>query len=219
MLTCKRCGKCCESSSPTLHVSDLTLVTSKYIDWTNLYTLRKGEYVWDNINRKPIQAPTEMIKIREGENGGCVCYDPAKRACTIYSHRPAECVALFCEDTSRFFEVYDTPRLTRNDIIRDPSLLRLVEEQELKCPYGNLVEWISRIKSEGERAVNRIIQLLRFDYDMRRLVNERLGVPPSHMDLLFGRPMMETIGAFGLKVVKEPDGSFLLTTKQKIGAT
>ena len=210
---CKRCGKCCESSSPTLHKSDQRLVTTQHIKWTNLYTLRKGELVWDNIHRKVIQAPSEMIKIRERENGGCVCYDAEKRACTIYSYRPSECVALFCEDTSRFFEVYNTPRLTRRDVIREASLLRLIEEQELKCPYEDLVEWILRIKSEGEKAVNRVIQLLRFDYDIRRLVNERLGVPYFLMDLLFGRPMMLTISAFGLKVVKAPDGSFLLTTK------
>lgn len=215
-LACKRCGKCCESSSPTLHVSDLILVTSKHIDWTNLYTLRKGEYVWDNINRKPMQAPVEMIKIRQDQEGRCIYYHQQEKACAIYSYRPAECVALFCWDTTSFFEVYDTSRLTRNDIIREPSLLRLVEEQEQKCPYGSLVEWVSKIKSKGEEAMNKIIQLLRFDYDIRRLVKERLGVPASHMDLLFGRPMMETIGIFGLKVVKEPDGSFLLTIRNEI---
>ncbi len=208
---CKRCGKCCESSSPTLHVSDLHLVKNHHIEWANLYTLRRGERVWDNITNKLSEVPGEMIKVREGDGGVCIYYNQDEKECTIYHHRPAECVALFCEDTTEFFKVYRSPRLTRKDIIHEPWLERLLEEQESKCPYYKLSDLVSLIRSEGEDAVNRIIELLRFDYEMRLLVHERLGVPECHMDLLFGRPMMESIRVFGLKVVRQSNGSFFLT--------
>jgi len=209
--TCKRCGRCCESSTPTLHVCDLDLIKNHHIDWANLYTVRRGERVWDNIANKVRQVTGEMIKIREGDAGACIYYNHDEKACTIYRHRPAECVALFCEDTTEFFKVYGSPRLTRKDIIHEPWLERLLEEQESKCPYYKLRDLVSSIRSEGEDAVNRIIRLLRFDYEMRRLVQERLGVPECHMDLLFGRSMIETIRVFGLKVVSQSDGSFFLT--------
>ncbi len=211
---CKRCGKCCESSSPTLHVSDLPAVANHHLDWARLYTVRKGEYVWDNINRKLAQASTEMIKVRQAGDGSCIYFNSKEKACTIYSHRPAECVALFCEDTSRFFEIYETPRLTRNYVIRDRSLVRLMEEQELRCPYDSLAEWVGRINSVGEQAVEKIIELLRFDYELRNIVRKKLGIPPSYLDLLFGRPMIQTIEAFGLRVIREDDGTFFLTVRE-----
>jgi len=208
---CKRCGRCCESSTPTLHACDLHLVKNHHIEWANLYTLRKGEPLWDNITNKLSQASGEMIKIREGEDRACIYYSRAGKACTIYRHRPAECVSLFCEDTREFFKVYRSPRLTRAEIVNEPWLDMLLRAQESKCPYYRLADLVASIKSEGDNAVNRIIQLLRFDYELRRLAHKRLGVPECHMNLLFGRPMIEVIRVFGLKVVRMSDGSFFLT--------
>jgi len=43
------------------------------------------------------------------------------------------------------------------------------------------------------------------------LIPEKLGVDSDEIDLILGRPLTETIIMFGLKVIREPDGSFLLT--------
>jgi hypothetical protein len=43
------------------------------------------------------------------------------------------------------------------------------------------------------------------------LIPERLSVDSDEMDLILGRPLTKTIVMFGLKVVREPDGSFFLT--------
>ena len=211
-LTCKRCGRCCISSSPTLHKKDLTLVKKRQIDTSFLYTIRKGEYVWDNIEQRLRKVPEEMIKVREkGEKGGCIFYDPTNKACTIYPYRPAQCVALFCQDTSEFFRLYRTPKLSRRDVLKDPSLLRLLEEQERRCSYEELEKWIRKIEAEGEKAVEKVIGLLRYDHKLRFLVVERLKIDPADLDFLLGRPMTETIRFYGLKVIEE-DGIYLLTT-------
>ena len=210
---CKRCGKCCQSSSPVFHVSDLPLVANNHIDLAYLYTIRKGEYVWDNIERKGKKASKEFIKIRESETG-CFFYEDEKKACRIYEYRPAQCKALFCEDTRDFFRVYRTPRLTRQDIVKDTVISRLVEEHDIRCSYEELEGWLSRVEDMGENAVKEIIKLLRFDYELRRLVREKLKVKPEHLDFLFGRPMINTIKHYGLEVKREKDGSFLLTIAQ-----
>ena len=56
-----------------------------------------------------------------------------------------------------------------------------------------------------------VLQLLKYDYDLRVLAYEKLGIDPEKMDFLFGRPLVETIAMFGLQVKKEPDGTFFLT--------
>jgi hypothetical protein len=67
------------------------------------------------------------------------------------------------------------------------------------------------IETIGETAVEKILAILKFDHDIRSLTHANLGIDPDELDLIFGRPLTQTIAMFGLKVVREPDGSFLLT--------
>jgi hypothetical protein len=89
----------------------------------------------------------------------------------------------------------------------------MLEEHERRCSYSVLEKRVKQIESEGEKAVRKILDLLRFDFHLRPFISEKLGLSSEEMDFLFGRPLSDTITMFGLKVVREPDGSFLLTTK------
>ncbi len=212
---CLRCGQCCLNSSPSLQIKDLFLVRDGRLKWSSLYTLRKGELVWDNVAGVYRKINKELIKIREAENGGCIFYNHGTKSCSIYDCRPSQCVALFCKDTSEFERIYNSPKLRRKDIIIDRVVLGLIEKHEQKCAYSDMESLVKRIPSEGERAINGIMEILRFDTELRPFICKKLGVDPSHLDLIFGRPMIETISVFGLKVEREPDGSFLLTTLDK----
>ena len=66
----------------------------------------------------------------------------------------------------------------------------------------------------GAKAVEDLIALLRFDHELRPFVSEKMGMDFNEMDLIFGRPLTETVTMFGLKVVREPDGSFYLTVEE-----
>jgi hypothetical protein len=70
---------------------------------------------------------------------------------------------------------------------------------------------VGEIESEGEEAVEQILDLLKFDYHLRPFVADKLALNPEEMDFFFGRPLTETITMFGLQVVREPGGSFTLT--------
>jgi Fe-S-cluster containining protein len=195
-------------------MQDLALIKNGTLEKRNLYAIRRGELVNDTINGGLTLTPRELIKIRErdGEGGGCIYYDEAGRACEIYEQRPAQCAALNCWDTTEILKVYQGPKPVRNDIIEDRILLGVIEEHEKRCGYSTLEGYVKRIEADGEKAVEKILELLRFDYHLRPFISEKLGLNPEETDLFFGRSLIETIPMFGLKVTREPDGTFSLTT-------
>jgi Fe-S-cluster containining protein len=213
---CIRCGECCIASSPTLQLADVSLVKEGGVEKKDLYTIRKGELVRDNVHREMAFAQTEMIKIREREPaGGCVYYDQQGKACRIYEYRPSQCAALTCWDLSGYMEVYNRPKAGRTDLIADGVVRELVAEHERRCSYALVENHVRQIEEMGEPPVQELLELLKFDYHLRPFAADRLGLPLDEMDLVFGRPLIDTIRMFGLQVVREPDGPFLLTVTER----
>lgn len=175
--------------------------------------------VRDNIHRTIAITAHEMIKVKEkaGDHGGCPFYDGHAKACQIYHQRPLQCVALKCWDTEDFMKAYAGSKLVRDDLIKDDILRGFVEVHEKRCSYGLLESHVRGIEKEGESAVNRIMEVLKFDFHLRPFVSRRVGISDQEMDFIFGRPMINTITMFGLKVIQESDGTFFLTTAKQIG--
>ena len=209
---CIRCGACCLAAGPTLQKTDLPLFFNHVVEGLHLYTIRKGELVRDNINDVLKFTDQEMIKIGERNGKGCILYDNAKKACTIYDDRPSQCRAFACWDNSAFIDVFSEPKVNRKDMIRDVNLWRLILAHEETCNYKVVSDYVKQIQQRGESALGKILKILQYDQNVRRLTREKLGIDPQELDLLYGRPLTETIHMFGLKVEREADGSFLLTT-------
>ena len=208
---CDRCGECCRRSSPSLQMRDIPSLSNGPIPWSRLYTVRIGEPVRNNIDDKLEQTQQEIVKIREKPGKAeCFFYDEEEKACTIYDHRPVQCMAQACWDEKEFFRAYAESKATRRDIISDGSLLRLIGEHEKRCAHTELDRWIRRIETDGNEAVEKVLGLLKFDHDLRKMVPERLGMEPEELDFVFGRSLTDTISLFGLKVMEE-DGRFYLT--------
>ena len=211
---CVRCGECCLAAGPTLQKTDLPLFFDHVVDAAHLYTIRKGELVRDNINDALTFTDREMIKLRGSETGkGCILYNDYKKACTIYTDRPSQCRAFACWDDREFKQVFSGPKANREDIIRDPNLAHLISAHEKTCDYRVISDYIKQIQQQGESVLKKILKILQYDQDVRQLTREKLGIDPRELDLLFGRPLTDTIHMFGLKVEREADGSFLLTTE------
>jgi hypothetical protein len=156
-----------------------------------------------------------MIKVKERgrESKGCVFYKASKRACTIYQNRPIQCSVLKCWDTEDFMAVFKGPKPQRGDLVDNGVILGLIEAHEERCNYDALEKLVNQISVQGDEVIEGILEMLRFDFELRPFVSKKLGLSMDEMDLLFGRSLMETIPMFGLKVVRESDGSFLLTTR------
>ena len=211
---CVRCGECCLAAGPTLQKTDLPLFFDQILKRAQLYTIRKGELVHDNINAGLKFSDREMIKLKGPATGkGCILYDSNKKACTIYAHRPSQCRAFACWDDVEFKKVFAEPKATRKNIIRDSNLLRLMEAHENTCDYQVISDYVKQIRQKGDSIVSELLKILQYDQNIRQLTHENLGIDPGELDLLFGRPLTETIHMFGLKVESEADGSFLLTTE------
>jgi Fe-S-cluster containining protein len=191
---------------------DTSLVYDGFIERGNLYTIRLGELVRDNIRGELIVTDQEIIKIKEkGKNLGCIYYDEKAKACTIYEYRPIQCKALACWDESEFMRVYARPKADRRDFIRDKIVLGLMNEHDKRCSYSELDKGVRQIEQEGEEAIGRLLEALKFDHHIRAFTSKKLGIDLNEMDFLFGRPLTQTITMFGLQVIREPDGSFFLT--------
>jgi len=195
-----------------LQIADVSLIYDGFIERGNLYTIRLGELVRDNIRGELRVTDKEIIKIKEKKDGkGCIYYDENAKTCTIYEYRPIQCKALACWDESEFMRVYARPKVDRRDIIRDKIVLGLMNEHDKRCSYSELDKCVRQIKKEGEEAVGKILEILRFDHHIRAFTSKKLGIDLSEMGFLFGRPLTQTITMFGLKVIKSSDGSFFLT--------
>ena len=210
---CIRCGECCRTSSPTLQTADLPHVKDGFIQRVDLYTIRPGEPIRDNVQGGLKPAAHELIKIRD-RDGACVYYEDAQKKCRIYTHRPVQCAAQKCWDDRDFMRVYAEPKAARNDLIKDSDLLRLMAAHDERCAVTELEDWVKRIEHEGEAAVVMILKMLKFDHDLRGMMLERLRVNPRELDLVLGRPLAQIIEVFGLRVNKKSDGSFFLTVRE-----
>lgn len=203
---CQRCGVCCEKGGPSLHHEDRHLVDSGRIPARCLFTIRRGELARDNVKDSLAALTTEIIKIK-GQSGRwtCLFYDALSRGCGIYKHRPLECRALNCRDTRRIARVYATDRLTRQDLLSDvQGLWELVEDHEQHCSYQNLDAQVRdgvqgcRLKQESI-----ILEVMRYDTHIRQLAVEKGGLDAMMLDFIFGRPLVDTIKMFGIKLVKQ----------------
>jgi Fe-S-cluster containining protein len=188
----------------------LPLIKDGGIQTSSLITVRRGEFVRDTVKGGIAVIEEEIVKFREHKDGGCVFYEKEAERCTVYDRRPLECKALQCWNTAHFMEVYREPTAIRKDVVSKGVLLGLIEKHDERCSYAALHEHVQAIQERGEEAIDAIIDLMRFDYELRPFVAEKLGIPMEEMDFYFGRPLFQTVVMFGLKVDRLHDGTFCL---------
>lgn len=185
--SCRRCGTCCKKGGPSFHSQDKFLIRDGVILSKHLYTIRKGETVYDNVKGRLCPAESEIIKIK-GRNGRwtCVFFDENKTSCEIYDNRPAECHALKCWDTREIERIYCRNRLSRKDLLSEiKGLWELIEDHESRCSYRKLRQLL-RQSSENKEEIQ---LMLAYDREIRIVASEKGGIDPEMTDFLFGRPM------------------------------
>ena len=217
-IACRRCGVCCEKGGPSLHAADRSLIETGSIPAENLFTIRRGELATDNV--KGVLAPLaeEIIKIK-GQNGRWTCrfYDPQDRGCRIYAHRPLECRVLNCRDTRQIERIYANKRLKREDLLAQVAgLWELIETHEQRCSLAELSARVGDDRGldnppEQEEA---ILETLRYDAHIRQLVVEKGLLTPGLLDLVFGRPLSQTIRSLGVALVKNQHAYGLVWTRE-----
>jgi Fe-S-cluster containining protein len=204
--SCKRCGTCCRKGGPSLHLEDKPIVEKGQIQTKHLYTLREGELAHDNVNGGIFSVETDIIKIKSQKNTKtCAFFLEKDNRCAIYSHRPVECRVLKCWDTSEIEAIYAKDRLTRKRLIGEvQGLWDLVEAHQKRCDYRKIETLVEALKGDQKQeTAEPLIEMIQYDLHIRDLVVEKGGIDSDMLEFLFGRPLFETVKAFGVKVKKD----------------
>ncbi len=210
---CIRCGTCCAKGSPTLTVGDLELFTRDIVKPSHVLTIRKGELARSAGCDELERTEQELIKIREVPgNNACVFFKPGDKECLIYESRPLQCRRQECWNPQEPDEIGNEEMLDRQALLRGTGpLWDIIQRHEERCSYDQLVRVMTKLEATKGHAVEELLELLRFDYHVRHFIMEKFGLAAETLDFLLGRPLAKAIEAYGLRVVEEPDGGFLLT--------
>ena len=203
---CIRCGTCCEKGGPGFHQADRMLIDKGVIPSRYLYTIREGELARDNVKGclKPVESDIIKIKGKE-DTWTCIFFDEVKKGCTIYNDRPLECRKLKCWDTRELEQIYATARLTRKDLVSGvKGLWDLIEDHQARCDYNKirlLIKELNGVKPTWAR--QKLLEIIRYDAEIRNLVISRGGLDADMLTFLFGRPLTQTLGNFWIKNPQE----------------
>ncbi len=212
-IECRRCGECCRKGSPTLHLEDAELLKNGILTYQDIYTIRKGELVYNNIEDKIITLGDELIKIKEKKDSRiCIFLKENANECTIYDQRPLQCKEHECWNPEKLINAFLGEKLARKHLVQgNRMLIDIVEMHNDKCSYPVLNHLLERIQS-GEDLVTDVFDVLQFDSSIRQYLQEKIGVPHEYLPLLLGRPLVETIESFGYKVERDEKGHYCLIT-------
>ncbi len=168
-----------------------------------LYTIRKGELAYDNVRQCLVPAGSDIIKLKcKSDSWTCILFDEQQNVCTIYENRPIECRALKCWDTRELEDLYAKKRLTRKDLLSDiEGLWDLIKDHQQRCNYTAIEKLVKVINNRQQAdAREKLAEIIQFDNEIRKLVVSTAGLDTDMLDFLFGRPLIQTIEKFGLKV-------------------
>ena len=200
---CVRCGTCCIRGGPAFHQADKGLIEKGAIHSRYLYTLRKGELAYDNVRGCLTPVDDDVIKLKgQNDSWTCIFFDEDQKACEIYDRRPLECKVLQCWDTQPLENIYAKKRLTRKDLVSDiKGLWDLICDHQNRCDYDKIQKLVNALNSSAKKSAQKeLTEIIQYDMEIRKLVVSDGGLEVEMLDFLFGRPLIETIGNYGLQV-------------------
>jgi Fe-S-cluster containining protein len=208
---CQQCGTCCRKGGPAIHQEDKKLLENGRIPLKYLFTIRKDEPVYDNVQGCIILAGSDIIRIKSHENSNtCVFFNSEHNNCTIYDNRPKECRTLECWNTREIEEIYSKGRLSRQELLTDtPHINQLIKYHEQRCAYKLIKELIHQL-DQDKNILHSIREILAFDNHFRLLAIEKSVCKTDIMEFLFGVPLYQTLPRLGLKVIRKRNGYCLI---------
>ena len=215
---CIRCGTCCEKGGPGFHKNDRSLIDNGVIPSRCLFTIRKGEFAYDNVSGSLMPVKSDIIKIKgKADTWTCIFFDDKDKQCSIYNNRPMECRALKCWDTYELEQIYAKRRLTREDLIASvKGLWDLISDHQERCDYEKIRDLIEALEfGQNDAARLKLAGIIKFDIEIRNLVVSKGGMDPDMLDFLFGRPLTKTLPNYGIDIQQQGGKIILRQTKKR----
>lgn len=193
--SCKRCGACCESGGPSLHVEDLPLILDGIIPVTSLITIRKNELVLHPKTNTVQPCSTELVKVNGKAKSWECLFFCKESGCGIYSRRPQACRILQCWDADALLDIIEKDTLSRADIIAgDDPLLPVLKEHDGKCSC-KLLEALQQCTTVGLSATQKdeILNLVGLDISFRLEVAKLYHLNVQKELFYLGRPYFQLV--------------------------
>ena len=212
---CLRCGECCRLGSPSLHLEDADLLVQGLISTRQIYTLRRGEPVRFNIEGRLGLLPVELVKIKQNRNNHhCIFYSESQKNCTIYEHRPLQCRVQECWNAEALERLWRQEKLTRRDLLQDDQeALDLIELHDERCQVEKIDAAFTQLHESGDLEVlDQVLDILGQDTAIRAFVKQKLNREDDELDFLLGRPLLEIVRVYGVRVEKDEDGVYHLVS-------
>jgi hypothetical protein len=77
----------------------------------------------------------------------------------------------------------------------------LIEDHQTRCDYKKIQKLIKELTGvKPTRARQKLLEIIRYDGEIRNLVISRGGLDADMLDFLFGRPLTQTLGNYGVKI-------------------
>ncbi len=186
---CRRCGTCCEKGGAVLRHRDLPLL--ERIPMSDVVCLRRGELAFDPRTEALEPLSAEMLKLQGKDRGWeCVYFLPQAKSCSIYEHRPVECRALFCGDTSRALRVMAEPALSREHIVsRDSGLWACIEEHERDFSVAEAMHLVEEGAGSATSIHPGLDNLIRREMHYRNALGARAQASDRDLWAYLGRPL------------------------------
>ncbi len=209
--SCDRCAGCCTGGGPVLRLADAHLIRSGKIPSKNLYTIRKGEFLFNKDQMKLVPAETDLIKIKINKETFECHFMEADSHCSIYGTRPIECRAFKCWDTKEIENKYGENPLERADILSDvEGLWDLITDHQERCSYAKMKTLTEKLEDDEDgNRLSEINEIINYDNALRKTLVEKAKIDPEMVHFLIGRPFTETIAMFNL-TIEEKDGGYIL---------
>ena len=213
---CIRCGNCCKGGGPVLLKGDLSIFMSGTLSHDNTYTVRAGEPIITYGDNEIFESPLELIKIK-GKEGSAECiFHSGDEVCSIYENRPSQCRAYKCWSPGDVLTGLEKERLDRREIFASVDvLLDIIGKHEEKCSYRKVSDAFEKLSKGDEETIEEIMDMLQYDTYIRPFLEEKLKIPATAMDLILGKPLIDTINAFGFRIEIKGDEYILLPIHEK----
>ncbi|MFW6372722.1 MAG: YkgJ family cysteine cluster protein [Thermodesulfobacteriota bacterium] len=237
---CRRCGICCRKGGPGLHLEDRVLVETGRIPLEQLYTIRAGETVYDNVREKFHRTSHDIIKIKSRPSRfECIWLNPAGNGCDHYDDRPLECRVLNCRDTHEIEAVYARKRLVREDLVGEvQGLWSLIRDHQDRCDPRQVELRIravdpslqSSLKSHHDpsglhsrpdsffgdsESMAELNLILQYDLHLREVLTEDGRMHSNGLEFLLGRPLYKILRPLGIDIRLKNGRLVWMTTSRK----
>ena len=197
---------------PALHIEDKKLLIQKIINQESLITIRKGEPVFSLEESKLEWATTDIIKLKgKPAEWSCIFCDQDRLACSIYQHRPLECILFKCWDTVELKTIAGKNLLSRFDIISpDERIIKYIHSHEKVCSFQILGQLVPKQNGKFDKnALAELNELVNKDLELRSEALMKLNLNLDLELFYFGRPLFKILSQFAL-IPREVNGKIIL---------